>query len=82
MFTRIQVILEETGMPRSLWQILVSLAEPDSRLTCEECFAVLDYYADQLEADADPDELHEQVAQHLARCSDCQVEMMNWIEAL
>lgn len=69
-------------MQRPLWQILVSLADPYSQLTCDECFAVLDYYADQLEAGADPDELRKVVAQHLARCSECYVEMMKWIETL
>jgi hypothetical protein len=69
-------------MQRPLWQILISLKEPGSYLTCEECFAVLNYYADQLEAGVEPDELHGTVIQHLARCPECHVEIQNWIKEL
>jgi hypothetical protein len=69
-------------MARPLWQILMSLAEPESRFTCEECFAVMSFFADQLESGVDPDELHDPVARHLARCPECHVKMRDWIEEL
>ncbi len=56
-------------MVRPLWQLLL---EDPSRLTCDECFAVMEYYADLL-AQAGGD-LLPVVRQHLARCPSCQIE--------
>jgi hypothetical protein len=56
-------------MPRVLWQLLL---EDPSDLTCEECFAVMEYYADVL-ARGGVDLLPE-ILEHLERCPDCELE--------
>ena len=56
-------------MERPLWQLLMS--EP-SELTCDECFAVMEYFADLMTQgvyDLLPD-----VQKFLARCPDCMLE--------
>jgi len=56
-------------MIRPLWQLL--LDDPAS-LDCDECFAVMEYWAEmltQVGADILPD-----IKKHLVRCPDCYVE--------
>ncbi len=59
--------------PLPLWQILVRSLQnaPDRDLTCDECFAVLEYLADSAVAGADPDRLRRSARRHLAHCPDC-----------
>jgi hypothetical protein len=56
-------------MVRPLWQLLL---EDPSDLTCEECFAVMEYYAEVL-ATGNTDLLHE-VIEHLKECPDCRLQ--------
>lgn len=56
-------------MTRPLWQLL--LKDP-SNLTCDECFAVMEYYAEVLTRGGV--ELLPQIIEHLARCPDCQLQ--------
>ena len=56
-------------MPRALWQLLL---EDPSDLTCDECFAVMEYYAEVL-ARGGVDLLPE-IIEHLERCPDCELQ--------
>jgi len=56
-------------MERPLWQLL---SEDPSDLTCDECFAVMEYYSEVLaKGGAD---LLPQVLQHLRRCPSCEAQ--------
>ena len=56
-------------MIRPLWQLL--LDDPEN-LDCDECFAVMEYWAELLaQAGAD---LFPDIEKHLAHCPDCHVE--------
>ena len=52
-----------------LWQLLL---EDLSDLTCDECFAVMEYYAEVL-ARSGVDLLPE-IIEHLERCPDCELQ--------
>lgn len=54
---------------RPLWQVL--LKEP-SDLTCDECFAVMEYYAELLAKGGT--DLLPKVLDHLRRCPSCQAQ--------
>ena len=54
---------------RPLWQLLL---ENPSDLTCDECFAMMEYYAELL-ADGSTDLLPE-VIEHLKQCPYCEVQ--------
>lgn len=56
-------------MTRPLWQLLI--ADP-SNLTCDECFAVMEYYAEVLAGGGV--NLLPQVLDHLKRCPDCALQ--------
>ena len=56
-------------MPRELWQLLL---EDPSDLNCDECFAVMEYYAEVL-AGGGADLLPE-IIEHLERCPDCKLQ--------
>jgi len=68
----------------SLLQLLSVTSDPKVAviLTCEQCFALLEYDADLLVAGADPAELRPSVSQHLALCSSCQSQINDWIDKL
>ena len=71
-------------MAQPLWQLLIDSKslQSDKGITCEECFMVLEYYADQLAAGADRDALHQPVLSHLARCPDCHSKFAFWLQQL
>jgi predicted anti-sigma-YlaC factor YlaD len=71
-------------MTRPLWQLLMSTYNPshDEPLTCDECFVVLEYYAEQLATGIDPEILRQPVRQHLGRCSECRENFSNWLDRL
>jgi hypothetical protein len=52
---------------RPLWQLL---SEDPSDLTCDECFAVMEYYAEVLARGGD--RLLPKVLEHLRRCPSCE----------
>jgi hypothetical protein len=64
-------------MVRPLWQLLL---ENPSHLTCDECFAVLEYYADMLVA-SDGAVLAE-VLKRLESCPECSPEHRKAISRL
>lgn len=55
--------------PKALWQLLL---EDPSDLTCDECFAVMEFYADAL-ATTGPSLLLK-VVEHLKACPTCRGE--------
>jgi len=67
-----------------LWQLL--LLTSDSKvavnLTCEQCFALLEYDTDLLVAGADHADIRPSVSHHLALCSSCQRQIDDWIDKL
>jgi uncharacterized protein with PIN domain len=71
-------------MSRPLWQLLVHELDFDNgqELTCEECFAVLEYYADLLACGANPEKLHQPMHRHLAHCPNCRKQFQQWIKHL
>jgi hypothetical protein len=56
-------------MSRPLWQLL--LADP-ADLTCDECFALMEYYAEILMRGGTA--LIPKVLEHLKRCPHCEVQ--------
>jgi hypothetical protein len=56
-------------MARPLWQLLL---EDPSDLTCEECFAVMEYYAEVLAMGST--DLLRGVIEHLKECPDCRLQ--------
>jgi hypothetical protein len=69
---------------RSLWRLLLLTRNSKEAfsLTCEECFALLEYDADRLVAGVDPDEIRPGVMQNLALCSNCLPQIDNWLARL
>lgn len=56
-------------MMRPLWQLLL---EDPSDLTCDECFAIIEFYTDLLvQAGLD---LFPKVLEHLGRCPNCEAQ--------
>jgi hypothetical protein len=62
-------LIGELTMVRPLWQLLL---EDPAHLSCDECFAVLEYYADVLAA-SDGAVLSE-VLKRLESCPECSLE--------
>lgn len=58
-------------MAASLWRILLKLEETGVALTCDECFVILEFLADQAINGADMVQLLASVERHLARCPEC-----------
>jgi hypothetical protein len=77
-------IIVEGNMARPLWQLLMDSQNllKGKGITCEECFMVLEYYADQLAAGVDPESLHQPVLRHLSRCPDCRSKFAAWLRQL
>ena len=71
-------------MSRSLWQLLIETRniKDNIHLTCDECFMLLEYDADLLVAGSRFDELQPAIRNHLALCSECQVELADRLEKL
>jgi len=64
-------------MPRALWQLLL---ENPSDLTCDECFAVMEYYAEILATGGIA--LLPEIIKHLEECPDCQPEHREMLHRL
>ena len=68
---------------RALWQILVAAdSGPAVALTCDECFAILEYLADEAANGADLRILRESLRRHLEHCPDCQEHYLLRLSAL
>ena len=61
--------------PRPIWKLLSIVAEPERArnlaLTCDECFAVLEYIAIQAQNGADVNTLKVAIRRQLEMCPDC-----------
>ena len=71
-------------MSRSLWQLLIETRniKDNMQLTCDECYMLLEYDADLLVAGAHFDELKTAIRNHVALCSECQIELAARLEKL
>ncbi len=71
-------------MPRPLWQLLIDFDDPAKTRTfsCEECFTLLDYYAERLAAGPQPDSLPAWLQQRLVHCPSCQSQFADWVGKL
>ena len=71
-------------MSRPLWQLLIETRQikDNMRLTCDECFMLLEYDADLLVAGSSFDELQPGIRNHLLLCSECQVELADRLKKL
>jgi len=67
-----------------LWQLLLLMrgAHVPIHLTCEECFALLEYDAEILANGAALDEIRPSVRRHLSFCPECRTKLDGWLEAL
>ncbi len=68
----------------TLWRILFKAqAQSDAELTCDECFAILNYLVDQQAiGDSSLESVWRAVNQHLARCPDCREHYSHWLRQL
>lgn len=73
----------ESDFP-ALWEILRAANDPhDYRtLTCDACFAILEFLADCAIAGASREAIFAAAQKHLARCPDCRIEFAQRIEML
>lgn len=76
--------LRENNMVRPLWQLLLDFneAKKAQQMTCDECFMVLEFYADQFASGVDPQTLNPALKQHLAHCPNCSSKFAAWIREL
>lgn len=60
-------------MIRPLWKIFLNIVdgEKDSEKTCDECFLIMEYFADQAVYGVDNEKLLESARKHLAKCPEC-----------
>ena len=71
-------------MTRSLWQLLLltKKTKGDLHLTCEECFALLEYDADRLASGVKPSEIKRSIQSHLRQCTGCRTQLNEMIDNL
>ena len=67
-----------------MWQLLLLTrgAHMPVQLTCEECFALLDYDAEILANGTALEEIRPSVRRHLSLCSECRAKLDGWLDAL
>ena len=61
-------------MSKPLWQTLLELAvkdEKELKISCQECYNLLDQYAEMLMAGVHPSEIMDLVKEHLSHCPGC-----------
>jgi len=64
-------------MARPLWQLLL---DDPSDLTCDECFALMEYYAELLTRGRV--DLLPRIIEHMERCPHCEVEYREALRCL
>ena len=64
-------------MSSQLWELLVNIdrREANDRLTCGECFAVMELLAEGAELGIDRKQLERLARRHLGRCPDCREQL-------
>lgn len=67
-----------------MWQLLMLTREigKPAQLTCEECFALLEYDAEMLASGAVSDEIHLAINRHLSICPACRTKFDAWLKEL
>lgn len=70
--------------PKSLWQVLISAFRPVSgmKLSCDDCFRVLEFLADVGAVGGDEHRLKQAVRHHLANCPNCREHHLQRLQAL
>lgn len=60
-------------MSSPLWRILLKLRQTgwDTPLTCDECFAILEFLAEEAARGTSWKVIHQMAREHLALCPDC-----------
>jgi len=71
-------------MTQPLWQLLMRAKndQPGQDMTCEECFSILDFYAEELATGVDLKILQPSIARHLSRCPHCRSKFIEWVDRL
>jgi len=60
------------SLPRPLWEILLAAESNDPReLTYDECFAIIEYLADELAGGADSQTIKQAAQRRLTHCPNC-----------
>ncbi len=64
-------------MSSQLWELLVEIErrEANDKLTCGECFAVMELLAEGAELGIDRKRLERLARRHLSRCPDCREQL-------
>lgn len=67
---------------RPLWKLLMLArsSETNLQITCEECFALLEYDAELLANGAAFEEIRPIANHHLSLCPTCTEQFKNWLE--
>ena len=70
--------------PRPLWKLLLQInsTKKVAHLTCEECFALLEYDAGILADGAILEEIRPSVLHHLSLCRECRTNFKDWLKKL
>jgi hypothetical protein len=71
-------------VPRPLWQLLLltNTSEAPIQLTCEECFALLEYDAELLAGGVALDEIRPAIRYHVSLCQECRKKINEWMGKL
>jgi hypothetical protein len=76
--------MTEETLPQALWQILLKAANPaQADLTCDECFALLEYYSSRAADGEDFEKIKQATRKHLLTCPHCReqhLQRLNQIE--
>jgi len=67
-----------------LWKLLLLTADSEEtvKLSCQECFTLLDYDAGLLTNGGNLESLLAVIKHHLSICSSCQAELSSWLDEL
>lgn len=75
--------MTEGIMSQPLWQILLKASNPDqAELTCDECFALLEYYSSRAADGEDFEEIKQATRKHLAACPHCREQHLQRLNQL
>ena len=71
-------------MASQLWELLIKieLNEVNDKLSCGECFAVMELFAEGVELGIEKKRLERLARRHLRRCPDCREQLRERLEEL
>ena len=69
---------------RPLWQLLTVVSQPEelADLSCEECFTLFEFLAEEAYQDKENSRLRKHVQDHFTFCPDCRLFYEKRLEAL